>query len=149
MDVYKAELGDEDTAGSAMDDLDNADGAMRMSKDTIESSLHISRNILSDHELKAMVYTAETLLRDKSPLHNLSHLKLIASRAKVRDECVYIVQKMIDLAVTDPSQAQWSSRALSPRNQKGLFDKWTTEKSVGDVVAQHIGWLQHHSRGED
>ena len=146
MDVYKAELGDEDTAGSAMDDLDNADGAMRMSKDTIESSLHISRNILSDHELKAMVYTAETLLRDKSPLHNLSHLKLIASRAKVRDECVYIVQKMIDLAVTDPSQAQWSSRALSPRNQKGLFDKWTTEKSVGDVAAQHIGWLQHHSR---
>ena len=128
MAVYEAELGDKDTTGNAKDDLDNADGAMRMSKDSIESSMHISKYILSDNELKAMAFHAETLLRDKSPWHTMSNLKLLASKAKARDECVYIMQKMLDLAVTDPSQAQWSSRALSPRNQKGLFDKWTTEK---------------------
>ena len=82
MAVYEAELGDKDTTGNAKDDLDNADGAMRMSKDTIESSMHISKHILSDNELKAMAFHAETLLRDKSPWHTMSNLKLLASKSK-------------------------------------------------------------------
>ena len=83
MAVYEAELGDKDTTGNAKDDLDNADGAMRMSKDTIESSMHISKHILSDNELKAMAFHAETLLRDKSPWHTMSNLKPLASKSKI------------------------------------------------------------------
>ena len=74
MAVYEAELGDKDTTGNANDDLDNADGAMRMSKYTIESSMHMSKYILSDNALKAMAFHAETLLRDKKPMAH--HVKL-------------------------------------------------------------------------
>ena len=57
MAVYEAELGDKGTTGNANDDLDNADGAMRMSKDTIESSLHISKTFFQTRNSKLWLST--------------------------------------------------------------------------------------------
>jgi len=125
---YHSALGDTDETGD-----DGDDASLNMSKTCIMNAQNVHKHILSDPTLNELVQKGD-VLGDQSPFHGLASLKAVQTKCKTVSEKEWVMTMMLDAALTDPDQTQWSTRQLAPRNQKGLVDKWIFKKKVHTVL---------------
>ena len=138
---YHSALGDTDEAGD-----DGDDASLSMSKTCIMNAQNVHKHILSDPTLNETVQKGD-VLGDQSPFHGLASLKAVQNKCKTLAEKDWVMNMMLDAALTDPDQTQWSTRQLAPRNQKSLVDKWIFKKRVHTILfnqqlnsMQVLGW---------
>ena len=119
--VYAEQLGDIEKSEDAEE---QTDPSMNVSKTTIEIALSINKGLLYDEQAAKLINYAEETLQENSPWHTMSNLKQCAQKLRAnKDDGIWIMEVMLDLALEDPVNNCFSARSLCPRNEKGLFDK--------------------------
>ena len=99
--LYQSALGDTDSDAGE----DGDDAAMNMSKTCIMNAQNVHKHILSEVSLNEIVQKGESL-GDQSPFHGLAALKAIQNRCKTLPEKDWVMNMMLDAALTDPDATQ-------------------------------------------